>query len=231
MCTFEGMYNLKIETNMKKILTIAFALFCMTAVAQNRPTFIVQGGYQGSNFTDVKNSKLGHGFRIGAAIDYAFVTSDTYDLSVQLGANYSMKGAGKSYFTIGSKSAETKTTLQYVDVPILLNSRFKLSDSFNAFVNFGPYLAYGLSAKESHSENIFGIELKPNSNLFKTGRGGSGDPIFKSFDYGVQVGAGVEMNKVMIGVGTQYGLTSIYKNDKDGKNKNISFYASVGYRF
>ena len=181
---------------MKKFLTIAFALFCMTAVAQNRPTFIIQGGYQGANFTkDAKdsNSKLNHGFRIGAAIDYAFVTSDTYDLSVQLGANYSMKGAGKNTFSIGSKSAEAKTTLQYVDVPILLNSRFKLSESFNVFVNFGPYLAYGISAKQSFKENIFGTDIKTNSNLFKTGISGSGESLFKPFDYGVQVGAGVEM--------------------------------------
>ena len=216
---------------MKKILTIAFALFCMTAVAQNRPTFIVQGGYQGANFTGDKDSKLHHGFRIGAAIDYAFVTSDTYDLSVQLGANYSMKGAGKNYFSIKGKTADAKTTLQYVDVPILLNSRFKLSDSFNAFVNFGPYLAYGLSAKESLAENIIGVDLQTKANLFKTGRTGSGDPVYKPFDYGVQVGAGVEMNKIMLGVGTQYGLTKVYKDSDNGNRKNISFYASVGYRF
>lgn len=203
----------------------------MTAMAQNRPTFIVQGGYQGANITADKNSKLGHGVRVGAAVDYAFVTSDTYDLSVQLGANYSMKAFSTDILTIGDKSVKTKSTLHYVDVPVLLNSRFKLSDSFNAFVNFGPYMAYGLSAKRTTDVDVIGdITIKRDANLFKTGVNGKGDSLYKPFDFGVQVGAGVEVSRMMFGVGTQYGLTSIYR-DKDSKVKNISFYASVGYRF
>lgn len=210
---------------MKKNLTLAFALFCMTAVAQNRPTFIIQGGYQGAKVTNEDDLKLIHGIRAGVAIDYAFVTSDVYELSLQAGLNYSMKGY-QGTFVFPDSPVDVKVRLHYLDLPILLNNRFKLSDTFNAFVNVGPYVAYGLSGKvttkdESGDSTTLGI------NLFRKQKKMS--PLYP-VDFGVQVGAGVEVSRIMFGIGTQYGLAKLAKEDKDNA-KNISFYASVGYRF
>ena len=221
-----GSTNTKKNETMKKILTLAFALFCITAVAQNRPTFIIQGGYQGANFTNAEDTKLAHGVRVGAAVDYAFVTSDTYDLSLQAGLNYSMKGAQGTFKAFGS-SLDVEFTLHYLDLPVLLNSRFKLSDTFNAFVNVGPYFAYGLSGKVTAKDGS-GDKTTSGINLFKEKDGN--ESFLYPFDFGVQIGAGVEVSRIMFGVGTQYGLTKVVRDDKE-KVKNISFYASVGYRF
>ncbi|MDO4790301.1 MAG: porin family protein [Porphyromonas sp.] len=212
---------------MKKILTLAFLLFCMTAVAQNRPTFIIQGGYQGSNVLNGKDLNMLHGFRAGAAVDYAFVTSDTYELSLQTGLNYSMKGYwGKVRIaTVGDLKVIAR--LHYVDLPVLLNSRFKLSDNFNAFVNFGPYFAYGLSGKKI-VEFKSGEKETAKENLFREYEGKESK--LHPFDFGAQVGAGIDVSRIMFGVGTQYGITKLFR-DKDRNLKNISFYASVGYRF
>lgn len=209
---------------MKKILTLAFALLCMTAVAQNRPTFIFQVGYQGAKITNVEGAKIIHGLRAGVAIDYAFVTSDTYELSLQTGINYSMKGRrGKVGDT---PKTDFTARYQYLDLPVLINNRFKLSDTFNAFVNVGPYFAYGLSAVRSMKEESG--ETMSGPNLFK-GQGGDKSALYP-FEIGAQVGAGVEVSRVMFGIGTQYGLTKLFR-EYEGNPKNISFYASVGYRF
>lgn len=210
---------------MKKILTLALTLFCMTTVAQNRPTFIIQGGYQGANLTNLKEAKMVHGFRAGVAIDYAFVTSDTYQLSLQTGINYSMKGTWAK--TDEPKAVKATFRLHYLDLPILLNSRFKVSETFNAFVNVGPYLAYGLSGKMTAEAD--GEKETAEPNLFRKYKGEKS--AFYPFDFGAQVGAGIEVNRIMFGIGTQYGLTKLGREDKEDNAKNISFYLSVGYRF
>lgn len=211
---------------MKKILTLAFALFCMTAVAQNRPTFIIQGGYQGANITKPEGLEMVHGFRVGAAVDYVFVTSDTYELSLQTGLNYSMKGAwGKDPLPPHNKII---FRLHYLDLPVLINSRFKLSDSFNAFVNVGPYVAYGLSGKVTAKAAESSEKKTLEENVFKGSNGEKSG--FYPFDFGAQVGAGVEVNRIMFGIGTQYGLAKLVRDDERNP-KNISFYVSLGYRF
>lgn len=205
---------------MKKILTLALTLFCMTTVAQNRPTFIIQGGYQGANLRNDERAKMTDGFRVGVAIDYAFVTSDTYQLSLQTGLNYSIKG----FWTETQKDKRFSVRLHYLDLPILLNSRFKLSETVNAFFNVGPYLAYGLSGKitvggKTDEQNFFS---KNRHEAFG----------FYPFDFGAQVGAGIEINRIMFGIGTQYGLTKLVRDEiENDQLKNISFYLSVGYRF
>lgn len=212
---------------MRKILTLAFMLFCMAAVAQNRPTFIVQAGYQGANLTDAIDVKMLHGFRAGVTVDYAFITLPTYELSLQTGLNYSMKGYWEETHITTVGKVKSTNRLHYLDLPVLINSRFKLSDTFNAFVNVGPYIAYGLSGKYT-VETKKGDKKTDEGNLFK----GSGDEKSKlhPFDFGAQVGVGVEMNRIMLGVGTQYGLAKLFR-DSGRSAKNISFYASVGYRF
>lgn len=221
---------------MKKILSLVAALFCVAAVAQNRPTFILQGGYQGAamNNPDRKDDSMVHGLRVGAAVDYAFVTSDTYELSAQVGLNYSMKGVKVNNFDLlGLAKADTKFTTHYIDLPILLNSRFYISNETNAFVNFGPYMAYGISGKMTTDTKLLGSKLgeaKLDGNLFKTGALGKGDAALKSFDYGVQVGAGLEYNRIMGGISVQYGLAPVYNVDKD-KTRNVSFAVTAGYRF
>ncbi|MDO4771652.1 hypothetical protein [Porphyromonas sp.] len=93
-------------------------------------------------------------------------------------------------------------------------------------------VAYGLSAKLSLkrvSESTRTVDI----NLFKDGMGEGSGKMFNPFDFGVQVGAGVEFSRIMIVVGTQYGLRKLFATDDSdaSKVKNISFYASVGYRF
>lgn len=198
----------------------------MAAVAQNRPTFIIQGGYQGANITKSEGLEMVHGFRVGAAVDYAFVTSDTYELSLQTGLNYSMKGAwGKDPLPPHNKII---FRLHYLDLPVLINSRFKLSDSFNAFVNVGPYVAYGLSGKVTAKAAESSEKKTLEENVFKGSNGEKSG--FYPFDFGAQVGAGVEVNRIMFGIGTQYGLAKLVRDDERNP-KNISFYVSLGYRF
>lgn len=221
---------------MKKVLALVAALFCTAAVAQDRPTFILQGGYQGANISseDFKEAKMVHGLRAGAAIDYVFFRGNAFELSGQVGLNYSMKGVKVALPDSDPENlGVTKFTMHYIDLPILFNSRFHLSNETNAFINVGPYLAYGLNAKATfEGKSPEGkVTAEPDQNLFKPLVPGEDNGMFKRFDYGIQVGAGLEYNRIMCGVSTQFGLAPVANDDKDITSKNVSFALTLGYRF
>lgn len=215
---------------MKKIFSAILCLFSVVTVAQNRPvSIIVQGGFQGANITTKDkdgSNKMNPGYRVGLGIDYTLGSSLQSELSIQSGIYFSQKGT-KSKEEIHGVSHELKTNLLYLDVPVLANARFLLGDGLNFFVNAGPYAGFGISGKETDATKEFGLELK--QNLFEKQKGAD-KAAFKRFDLGLHVGAGVEIHRFMLGVGTQYGLLNI-SNNKDHKASNVSFFTTLGYRF
>ena len=211
------------------------------AVAQNRPTFIINGGYQGSNLSNLKDNKMKNGFRVGVAMDMAFMNSDVVSLSVMPGVNYVTKGFSLESENSKGKAEDNAFTLNYIEVPVLLNARFGVNDAFSAFVNAGPYFAYGIGGK--YKATLFGISKDEEINTFKKHDFGVKEYSFaNAFDMGLQIGAGVEMSRVLLTVGAQYGITNVFgddskesmkKNLKDSEkgSRNVGFYATVGYRF
>ncbi|TFH94883.1 porin family protein [Porphyromonas levii] len=224
---------------MKKIIFAALvsSLFAIGAMAQSRPGIIVSAGYQGSKVTGFDNAKMSSGARAGVAIDVPVLTSGTMQLSVQPGLNFSMKGV-----TYGNDKVEIRDSFFYVDLPILANLRFDVDSRLNAFVNAGPYLAYGVGG--ASNSTIKPTEYyNPFEGIINQGKEIGG---LRAFDWGLQVGAGVEYSRIMLALGTQVGFyditPDIYTLDIFGikdilgikagtKNNNTSFFVTLGYRF
>ena len=214
---------------MKKIILAAFAsaVFAIGAMAQYRPSVIVSAGYQGANISGVKDSKIASGARAGVALDFGVLNTGSMELSLQPGFNFSMKG-----LSFGDKE-KVKNSLYYIDLPILANLRFGVTDDLNAFVNAGPYLAYGIGGSAKVGEN------KDKTNPFKeTTIAGKSIRAYNPFDWGLQVGAGLEYQRVMLSVGAQFGMYDVTHNYKlpvvgevGGTNKNSAFFVTAGYRF
>ncbi len=118
----------------------------------------------------------------------------------------------------------TKIDLLYIDMPVQL----KLTHDFGnlkLYAMAGPYIGMGLKGGIKFKsegggeteENQFDIEW------------GDEDRPFKRWDYGLQVGAGVEIGRLQLGAGYQYGLANISMNEEANvKHRIWSF--SVGYR-
>ncbi|MBR8763668.1 hypothetical protein IX335_000883 [Porphyromonas levii] len=213
---------------MKKIIFAALvsSLFAIGAMAQSRPGIIVSAGYQGSKVTGFDNAKIASGARAGVAIDVPVLTSGTMQLSVQPGLNFSMKGVD-----YGDKE-KVSNSCYYVDLPILANLRFDVDSRLNAFVNAGPYLAYGVGGSAKYGDKSKSYNPFKKTTILGKEVGG-----LNAFDWGLQVGAGVEYSRVMLTVGTQVGFYDITPNIeilgfKAGtKNNNTSFFVTLGYRF
>ncbi len=214
---------------MKKIILAAIAstVFAIGAMAQYRPSVIVSAGYQGANISGVKDSKIASGARAGVALDFGVLNTGGMELSVQPGLNFSMKG-----FSYGDKE-DIKNSLYYVDLPILANLRFGVTEGLNAFVNAGPYLAYGVGGSAKAGDN------KDKTNPFKeTTIAGKSIRAYNPFDWGLQVGAGLEYQRVMLSVGAQFGMYDVTHNynlpvvgEVGDTNKNSAFFVTAGYRF
>lgn len=211
---------------MKKIIFAALvsSLFAIGAMAQST-SYIVSAGYQGAKLSGLDGAKMISGARAGVAVDFAVLNSGNMQLSVQPGLNFSMKG-----FSLNDKET-VKSSFYYIDLPILANLRFDVQNDLNAFVNAGPYLAYGVGGSQRAGD------AKDTINPFKkTTIGGKEVSMFNAFDWGLQFGAGVEYKRIMLTLGTQVGLYDITPIELFGqsvgtKNANTSFFVTAGYRF
>lgn len=215
---------------MKKILmAFAAALVAIGASAQYRPSFIVSAGYQGANLiTNEKEAgnKVKSGFRVGVAADFAVYNFGNGALSIQPGLYYSTKGAKSESGNENAKVSST-TNLGYIEIPVLANLSFGMSDGLGVFVNAGPYMAFGVNSNINTSGKLGSIQGEANTGkeLFK-----GDNSVYKPFDAGIQVGAGVEYRRVQLGVGTQFGLVNMARTDNINV-KNQTFFVTLGYRF
>lgn len=226
-------------------MTIALvALMSLVASAQVRPSIIVSAGYQGANMRNIGlesvKPKMLSGARAGVAVDMPLLESGVLGLSFQPGVNFSMKGykyAGESTSSLVSGKYNVTTNLYYLDIPILANLTCRFGDNLGVYINAGPYLSYGFLGKITSSGEVKSgdyaiggkiLDGNHNTNPFKKDK--NGNSLYNPFDWGFQVGAGLEISRFMVGVNVQYGLMDLSKH-LDKSQSNTSFAATVGYRF
>lgn len=185
--------------------------FFSTEKTDQPMTLGIRAGMNLSNFcgdyTDELDSRIG--FNIGVSLDIPLMQS----LYLQTGLYATQKGAKYE----DDYEEETYNPL-YLEIPVLASYRYNFSDATQLQINFGPYIAYGLSGKMKY-EDKYDSE-KEEEDFF-------GDGI-KRLDIGLQVGAGVTFNKFFVGCAYEFGLTDI---SDDGNIKNSNFMINIGYNF
>lgn len=230
---------------MKKSLAfIFFALVTIVTFAQSnsklenkkiaRISYAVKGGLNLSNMliidddgTRRKDTKNKTGFNFG--ITAGFPISKTVDF--ETGLLLSTKG-----FKISDKKINNgityedkgSTNLLYLDIPLTAKTYYNIGAS-RIYGVFGPYLGVGLSGKSKYeSISINGTESDEQD--VNWGSGVSDD--IKRMDFGLTLGAGMEINSVLIGLSYNLGLANISGvNDHVQKINNKVLGLSIGYKF
>ncbi len=148
------------------------------------------------------------GLRAGVGVEYALAPS----MYLASGLNYRMGGI-KSDFT----KYKVESREHNLSVPINIGARFALSRAFALSIEGGPFLTYTLSAKRQTPMG--------EVNLL--------DKSQKAFEVGAGISlAGELMNKYYLRLGTDWGLTDTYKNNKTPlKKMSNEVYLSLGIRF
>ena len=219
---------------MKKLFAIAICAGIFTTATSQ---VCIQGGLNLANITKStsgetqKNNLLttfnaGVLGRINIADPLAFETG----LLLDGRGSKSENGSGNNYY---------KATFNplYLEIPANLVVRIPFqNNASNLFINAGPYVAMGIAGKNKVDGKLLGVEFHTSKDIKFT----SADPTaddnafdkLKRFDYGVNVGAGVDIGAVLIKVNYGMGLAKINSkqtnNSEDAKNKYRTVSISLG---
>lgn len=192
---------------MKKVFFIGIlTILCVSAsFAQLR--IGATAGLNASNFTgDVEDAKFKAGFQVGVVADYAI--NESFSIMPEL--LFSQRGT-KLKSTEEGVTATLTSTLNYIQLPINAAYKFNAGYGSKVFIFAGPYLGYGISGSK-------GVEF------------GSKAGEYKAFDFGLNVGAGYEYQKIFFKLQYNHGLANL-SNVSNVSKKNQNIAVSVGYFF
>ena len=229
---------------MKKILALLiFAGVYTTATSQ----VYVQGGLNLANITKTTG---------GATSDNNVLTTfnvgimDRFNitpvLAFETGLLLDGRGAKvNSYLTSDHSQNFFKSKFNpfYLEIPANIVLKVPMgaqtTNGKSLFFNAGPYIAMGIAGNNKVETNVLGVSTtKVNSIKFA-----NDDPLttdgedaaynkLKRFDYGFNVGAGIDLGRVMIKANYGFGLAKINSlqtdNNKDAKDKYRTLSISLG---
>lgn len=196
---------------MKKLsLATLVILFALSVNAQVQ--FGLKAGLNFPNWS-VKESgstapdtKIGFGFHLGGIVDIP-VSSN---FSIQPGALFSVKGF-KADVNMGT-TVNTTTKLNYIEVPI--NAMLKVGEGDTKFLVFGgPYLGYGLGGTVKAEAQ--GRSATSDITF------GSGDNDVNPLDFGINLGAGIKFNKIMVTAQYGIGLANLSNSSGETVHNNV----------
>lgn len=238
---------------MKK-LTMAIAIaagVCGMANAQN--TFkasnpggvYIKGGVNFANISvhndgSVNDAKTLTTFNVGLLGDIPL--ADVF--SIQTGLYLNGKGSKtEQYF--GSSTDhnfyKVKFNPLYLELPANFVVKLPIDDQARIYFGAGPYVAVGIGGKVKGTQDVGGITGTYEKNIvFNDDDPTTGEQEdasvskLRRFDYGANLVAGIEINRLMLGVNYGLGLAKISSaddNNNNDKNKYRTFSINAGIRF
>lgn len=199
----------------KLILSLCIVLFAISAHSQSPIRYGIEAGVDFSKYLSA-DLKYATGFRAGGFAELPSLSKNMYLTS----GLYLTKKGGK-----GDDYLNLKINAYYLELPIHLGFRQKLSSKFSLFEEVGPYVALGLFGKTTADGESSGfcIEIYDvNYNTFSKQE-------LKRFDFGLGFKIGAEYkNQYRLAWGTDFGLIKV-KNSSGAKNFNTYF--SLAYLF
>ncbi len=163
-------------------------------------------------------------------------------LQLETGLLLSGQGAkAETYWNNGNDYVKSKFNPLYIQLPVngVINFPLNVNKSNGFFIHAGPYIAMGVGGKSKTEGKIAGIsfssekDIKFNDDDPTTNQQeGAAYDRLKRFDYGVNLGAGLNLNKIIIKANYGLGLSKINStqtnNSADDKNKYRTLSISLG---
>ncbi len=129
----------------------------------------------------------------------------------------------------------------YLELPDNLVLKFPLAANAKIYAGAGPYFAVGIAGKNKVEGKVGGVAFESKDNIEWSNddpttfnfEEGAGLGILRRFDYGLNALAGVEFDKLVLGVGYGHGLAKIQSGSENSNddNKHRVWSFSAGFRF
>ena len=209
---------------MKKAIVILAAL-AASAAMQAQVSYGVRAGANFSNVTfsgdgESESEDSRFGFNIGASLELPIKGG----FGLETGLYYTSKGCKHSY----ESGSESTYAMDYLQVPLMAQYKFGVAPVADVKVFAGPFVAYGIGG---------GSTFKDDDGKETDGDSVFGDDGYKRFDFGLRIGAGVDLAKnYYVGIGYDLGLMDIDRSGEFGMGDDFStrtgsFFVQVGYNF
>ena len=172
--------------------------------------------------------KMNPGFHIGATAEFPLTEMFSFETGLLLSTKGFKTSEGETFEGV-TYMYKSKANLLYIDIPLTAKASFDLGGA-KIYGVFGPYLGIGLSGKTKYEGNFNGETISVEEYI----DWGSDEEYsdLKRMDFGLTVGAGVELNSIQIGLIYSLGLANISAYTYGGSEvKNRVLGISVGYRF
>jgi len=201
---------------MKKLLFVVIIwLTFIKSVIADPVELGLKGGFNFSNLGGDVFSVFNYGSKVGFAggVLLNFRMSESFFLQPE--AYYTMKGQTSNY---SPSSGITSFTLSfnYIEIPILLKREFSLGAENSMSIYAGPYTAFLLNATISYT----GMSAPPGADASRS----TSNP-----DFGLSLGAELELKKYLIDVRYDHGIIPISNFPGGFSIGNNVFSVSVGY--
>jgi len=173
-------------------------------------------------WSDDEEYKMLPGFHLGATAE--FPINDMF--SFETGLLFSTKGI-KAKDEDGDYEYVNKLSLSYLEIPLTGKAAFDIGGA-KIYGVFGPYVGIGLFGKYKWEETYNGDTDKDDENVDWGSDEDKDD--YKRLDFGLSIGAGVEIDALQIGINYGLGLANVSPYSDNGyREKHRVFGITVGY--
>ena len=225
---------------MKKLLAIAL---CVGMFSTTKSQVYLQGGVNLANIS-TSNSGATQKSNMLTTFNAGIMARSNSTEPIALEAGLLLEGRGAkadTYLTSSTTDNYVKTKFNplYLELPVNFVIRLPLQSKSNIFFNAGPYMAMGIAGKSkvetkflgSVSNSSYDIKFN-NDNPSTTQQEDANYDKLKRFDYGVNVGGGFDLGKVILKANYALGMAKINStqsnNSANDKNKYRTISVSVG---
>lgn len=195
----------------------------METLATAMMTFSILGGFASSK-VEVSNEAVSVTFdsRLGIVAGVGMTRQIGSTVSFAPELLYVQKG-----FEIEDDGVSAGLKISYVELPLLLRATFG-GGSVQPYVTGGPVVAF----KASCSVNAESEEVDISTDCDEFASEGDGDAEFKSIDYGVMIGGGIQHGRFTASIRYDLGLAGILSDDaEDTTTKNRALLFLLGVEF
>lgn len=226
-----------------RILSLVTVLVLSVAALQAQVSFGVAAGPNFQNMTgkDSGGDKITNGLLVGFHAGVKASIPVATDFFFQTGLLFTQKGSKNNLGLIAAKASggdySTTTRISYIELPLHLLFRPAFGKG-HILVGFGPYLAYGITGKQSISYGNFAYEpkIKFRNEINLSEYWDIDHAYYRGLDAGADIFAGYELDMgLFIQLNTQLGLlnmiTDVTDYDYEPTLRNTGFGVSVGYNF
>jgi hypothetical protein len=218
--------------NLTKLIIVVIAFTMTTGLfAQD---FAVKAGLNLSNMlmkedgdTYSDDFKMRTGFHVGATVEFPINELFSFETGLLLSTK-GFKVSEEETYDGETYEYDEKLNLLYFDIPLTAKVSFD-AGGVKIYGLFGPYLGMGLTGKYKWEETYAG-DTESDEESVEWGSDADEDHL-KRFDFGLTMGAGVEISSIQIGLTYGLGLANISSADDEEQVNNRVLGISFGYKF